>query len=77
MIAASAKSSVVPVLCLRTTRGEGFEARKTDNSILKATERDKADFIFYHYGAEIHIEELPFPMAILNGHLESFYDHIW
>ena len=32
---------------------------------------------FYDYGAEIPIEEIPFPMAILNGHLESFYDHIW
>ena len=35
------------------------------------------NFAFYHYGAEIPIEEIPFPMTILNGHLESFYDHIW
>ena len=32
---------------------------------------------FYHYGAEIPIEEVPFQMAIPNGHWESFYDHIW
>ena len=32
---------------------------------------------FYHYGAEIPIEEIRFPMAILNGHLELFYYHIW
>ena len=33
--------------------------------------------IFYHYGAEIPIEEIRFPMAIPNGHLEWFYYHIW
>ena len=32
---------------------------------------------FYHYGAEIPIEEIRFPMAIPNGHLEWFYYHIW
>ena len=28
---------------------------------------------FYHYGAEIPIEEISFPIGILNGHCESFY----
>ena len=32
---------------------------------------------FYHYGAEIPIEEIWFQMAIPNGHLEWFYYHIW
>ena len=32
---------------------------------------------FYHYGAEIPIEEILFQMAILIGHLESFHDHSW
>ena len=32
---------------------------------------------FYHYGAEIPIEEIRFPMAIPNGHLELFYYHSW
>ena len=36
-----------------------------------------AEFAFYHYGAEIPIEEIQFPMAIPNGHLEWFYYHIW
>ena len=31
---------------------------------------DERNFIFYHYGAEIPIEEIRFPMAIPNGHLE-------
>ena len=35
------------------------------------------DKFFYHYGAEIPIEEIRFPMAIPNGHLEWFYYHIW
>ena len=32
--------------------------------------------IFYHYGAEIPIEEISFQIGILNGHWESFCDHI-
>ena len=34
------------------------------------------DLLLYHYGAKYPLNKIPFPMAILNGHLESFYDHI-